>query len=207
MALILAGVLLAATASGAQSKGPIKIGDKLEVSPLLELARELRDAGYRERIEFAIVALQEMTSMYREEAMAVHPAQAVDRDQRNHYARWRWSTLEYAETLERINGFIRADSNVEILIDPQNTLRLLVDRRPVIVVGPRLDQPNHLSQRIIDRFCHVKECRGIEDNRPPQAPDEIDSVSAIWSFEQGRQPTLYTRDGLSFTFSTAEGLD
>ena len=37
---------------------PVKIGERLEVSPLIQLARLLQNAGYGSRIEFVLVALE-----------------------------------------------------------------------------------------------------------------------------------------------------
>ena len=185
---------------------PVKIGERLEVSPLIQLARLLQNAGYGSRIEFVLVALEEMSAAYKAEAHAIDVSAAADRATRNHFARWRLATLEYARSLDQLGDSMRRTSNVEILIDPQNLLRLNIDDRPVIIAGPRIDEPQVLARRIVERFCRAKPCSRLTESGPPQTAADIAEVFATWSFEQGKFPTLQTRDGLHFSFRSAADL-
>ncbi len=208
--VMLAGILTAgnghAVPSRSEVQRPVKIGERLEVSPLIQLARMLQGSGYRARIEFVIVALEEMSSAYKTEAQAIDVAAAPDRSTRNHLARWRMATLKYADSLDQLNHSIHRNSEIQIVIDSQNLLRLNVDYRPVIIAGPRIDQPQSLARRIVERYCLGKACSTLTENGPPQTISEVDEVFATWNFAQDKAPTLHTRDGLSFSFRSAADL-
>ena len=170
------------------------------------LAMAVSDAPTPVRADFAVAAVSEMVIAHRNEA------DRARQDARNNIAgrspaRWALAVDVYAADLTAVVNSVTTDTPVEIEIDPQNSVALNIDGKPVMVTFPKTLQQAVFEQRVIERFCNLYRCEDLiaEYHRSEQSPRFKNSVP-LWSFSEQAGPVCATDDGLQFQFQDTVNL-
>jgi hypothetical protein len=204
------------------------------VLPLMAVAKSLAGSPVDYRAEFARIALEEMANAYDEEVVraqeqVANPPQkrkkrrtdpAAERKARRELANWAVSTSDYAQRLRDMSRTIGDFTDVTIVVEAHDELRLVFNGQSIIVSGPRIDKPGPLNRRIVNRFCFIYPCDTVVPQATAAGSDaEADSNSTAgyysnvdappsghWSFAQNRKPTFITPNGLRFTYDDTTDL-
>jgi hypothetical protein len=200
LALICSFVLNLVAAAESRSNAPRSF------SELHRLAMAVNDAPVPVRADFAVAAVSEMVIAHRNEA------DRARQDARNNTAgrspaRWAHAVDVYAADLTALVNSVTTDTPVEIEIDPQNSVALNIDGKPVMVSFPKTLQQAVFEQRVIERFCNLYRCEDLitEYYRSDPSP-RIKKSAPLWSFSEQAGPVCATDDGLQFQFQDAVNL-
>lgn len=167
---------------------------------LVRLARSLGDAPDPMRRDFAWLALNEMVSVYTEEAARARRearGTARARDQ----ARWAAAVDAYAAKMTALAASMSAETQVRINIGPGNSVYVFMDGQPAIVTGVIGGQQAAYEQRVLERFCMLYLCAELLEEPQATGPPETKSRSGVhWSFSQHAGPACVSDDGLELQF-------
>ena len=202
--------------------------------PLVAVAKSLAESPSEYRAEFARIALEEMANAYDEEVAKAQaqvanppakksktkPDREAERKARIELAQWAASTSDYAQRLRAMSQGIGDFTDVTVVVEAHDQLRLVFNGQSIIVSGPRIDKPGPLNQRIVERFCFIYPCDTAAEDTGPAASGTADtsaasggyysnvdaSPSGHWSFAQNQRPTYITASGLHFTYDDTSNL-
>ena len=173
---------------------------RAEPGVLSRLARTLEAEPEAVRADFAAVALSEMITAYELEFGNLSVPGQVSRAEIAKQARWARALQQYLDELYAARDELDAGAAVELLVSPPAALQLMIGDRLIAVGSPRIDQPQLLTQLIVQVYCDSFVC----------APDLLEPPSPMvarsgerggWSFVAGQGSTYETADGLGFMFA------
>jgi hypothetical protein len=174
----------------------------LNVSPdvLLRLANSLQSASDEVRADFGSVALSEMITVYELEFDKLSVAGQVSHREMARQARWAAALQDFLDGLYAARDELDAGALVEVFVSPPVTVQLSIGERLLAVSSPRIDNPQALSQQIVQVYCDSFVCDpDVID--PPQPKPVIPAARGGWSFAAGKASTFETDDGLGFMFA------
>lgn len=168
-------------------------------APVAVLAKSMETTSPGARADFAWIALDEMFIAYDRELIELG-AQLGDSPMAHPDARWMQATRAYAARLRTIADAMTPQTPVDIRVEVPGLLLLYVDDAVVEISGPRIAEPDFMGQRIVKRYCEIRECNLATMLQDPAEVREPAVVKAIWSFSSGRGPVCLTNIGLEFQF-------
>ncbi|MCA8966521.1 MAG: hypothetical protein KDC48_16695 [Planctomycetes bacterium] len=189
---------------GAALMAPVVSASPVPGLPLPELAREVAAAGAAERLDFALIAIDEMAAAFRREVEHIDSEAPAAGDAAAR-ARWSSGTAAYAETLASLGDRALAAGDVAIHVDTVGDVLLFVDGTGLVVAGPRVAEPGLLAGAIAARFCRLHDCGRLlpapEDDEPATVAVTAAPPPAVeWSFSARGGATCRTEDGFDFLF-------
>jgi hypothetical protein len=167
--------------------------------PVALLAKSMETASPEARTDFVWIALDEMFIAYDRELIELD-AQLGDTPMAHPDARWMQATRAYAQRLRDIAEAMTPQTPVEVRVEVPGLLLLYVEDAVVEVSGPRIAEPDFMGQRIVERYCEIRECDMATTLEEPVEVREPVTVKAIWSFSSARGPVCLTNIGLEFQF-------
>jgi len=171
-------------------------GDEISIapSPLSRIAADLTDADPEQRTEFARIAVEEMIAEYAAVASEARGDSSPRRASRR--ARWSSAVETYVSQLRQALRGLENWEPVTVAPSDGNAVHLKIGDQPLIVTGPRLDRPDGLAWRILERYCSLAIC-------PDTTFDGIAAVPlphGVWSYGEGQGPTVSTPQGVHCVF-------
>ena len=179
----------------------------------LGLARRVQNSSFDEKAEFVRISLEEMAYAFSEEAEKAreefearlrNPNKKGDKDEEKDPRKWISATNSYAGRLQGLSESLTSDSYVDVRVSHEGAVILVVGGRNVIVSGPRIDRPEVLENRIIERVCVDTNCNQLES--ASLAPAAFDPLGGRWNFDDSSAPVFTTNNGLNFLFDDGGNL-
>lgn len=167
---------------------------------LARLAASLAGAEDYERADFARLALETLAADYDEEA-----ARALARGAEG----WARDAAAHAAQLRGLAGMAGDAADPGIEVDPLGVVNLTLDGRRVILVGPRLDDPQRFERALLAVWCAQRPCGlPLGDDREALVDDAhalAPGYQGQWNFEL-HGPTWVGPSGLRFGFADSSAL-
>ncbi|MGQ0657358.1 MAG: hypothetical protein ACT4NU_04570 [Chromatiales bacterium] len=173
----------------------------------VEMARRVQHGGADEKAEFARVSLDEMAYAFLEEAQRARdepPDPKKPRNEEKDPRKWAAATDAYAGRLMDMSESIVLGAHVDVRVAQEGAVILVISGRNVIVSGPRIDRPEVLERRIMERICLDADCLQLAGSS--FAPADYRPVGGRWSFEDPSAPIFSTSNGLNFLFEDSNNL-
>ena len=176
---------------------------------LPDLARAVAAGDALARLDFALVAIDEMAAAYRGEAERIYQ-ERQRQGEAGSRARWSSGTAAYAEQLRAMADRTLTARSVDVLVDAVGDVLLVVDGESVAVAGPRVAEPGLLAGAIVERFCRLQDCLRLVpasavrgDGEDPGAVTRAEPAPpprVEWSFSDQGGAVCRTDDGFEFLF-------
>lgn len=210
--IAVSAIVLAALALGARAQ---LAGARFDASPYPAIVAQIREGGPYDRQDFARMALEEMASVYEEEVTRAAQKPPRRAEDWGGYRRWMDTSARQATEYRVLAASISDASVINVVLDGPGTVRLIIDGRNVILAGPRIDGPDVLEARIVERACLYWVCSlpvlsgaqgadGYTDGAETETPTW--RAGGSWSFAQNRGPEYVTANGLHFRFADMQAL-
>jgi hypothetical protein len=167
---------------------------------LLELTNDLVISSDSERRDFARIVLVEMSAVYEEELNRARQFVPKTEAARRKLSRWRYATGSFLVQLLEIYQTLDSGASVGLHVDNHQRLLLIVERRPVVMSGPRIGREKALEERIVNNYCRIHECSQPREAERYIQPKPDFSDPGTWVLAQNHRPRYETGDGLSFRF-------
>lgn len=180
----------------------------VEPSTLAVVARQVQDADFYDRTDFARIALNELTLEYESELEVIRDEKKSTRSAQMKSYRWQNANIDFLNRLIRTRNALDTTLSIEIVTDRRDRVLIFVEDTAIVVNGPRHTRASTLEQRIVDAYCHTHACRLDEETASPDQQDattgadrQITRRGDSWSFTNDGRPTFATHDELYFEFS------
>lgn len=204
LAQILLALLCTCALAAAESieiAAPAPPGAFVPATPLVQIARALAAGDAGERVEFARIALTALADEYARAASAAGSSATRQR--------WSRETTHFADQLTAQAERLTDATTVDILVEASDAVRLMIDRTPVMLSGPSLDDPYRLDRHIVALWCESHPCAAASDDAAASgASPRADArpPDGAWAFSATQGPTFTTDRGLEFVFGDATDL-
>jgi len=164
------------------------------------LAKRLQGAPLALRSDLARAVLSELILAYGQEAI-----RARSEFRRTSFpagsSRWTVAVDALVRDLQRLLEGLSPQTPVQVSAQGVQTLYVIVDGNPVLLIGPRADENRLLEQRVLERFCSRNDCDDLIGDRQSKASVAGHSGSpALWRFSDPAGPVCASGDGLELQF-------
>jgi len=177
---------------------------RLQSTKLFRLARQIQDQSSAGLIEFVKISLEEMASVYQEEALEARQKSIEESKDRDKLIRWSRNSLAFANQLEALIKTINNSSQIELFFESFGELYILINGKPVLISSPVINQQNSLEQRIINRVCRRMQCEKKLLEQPASENVRSIWVYAQWEISDDNKYVFKTKNGLNFIFNDLE---
>jgi hypothetical protein len=184
-------LLIIAVPLCASTSPPAAAGGRIHVQPpqLALLARHLQQLDATARWEFASITLEVLQAVYRRELQAAAQERAGRTGQRAKLARWRRATGELVAELQAARQRLDGGAPFSVYADPQHQVLIVVDGRPILVSGPRLETEQAIERQVIARFCAFNDCSVLAAEALAR-PEPAASGAGVWVLAANAPPTF-----------------
>lgn len=174
--------------------------DRLQNTRLFRLARYIQQESRQKLSDFVKTSLEEMSAIYKEEALAAREKSLLDDKERNKLIRWSRNSLAFANQLDSLRKSVNPSSKLDLYFESFGELYILVNGKPVLISSPVINQQKSLEQRIINNICKRMYCDSKFLQKP--ASDLVRSlwVYAEWEVGENDHYLFKTKNGLHFIF-------
>lgn len=171
----------------------------------IKLAETLEASEDIKRIDFAWIAVSEVTSAY-EKVLEDSSSEVSENQKRRHkLSRWREGTREFIAELHLLLELISTSAEVKVHVEAGKLVTVFINNKPIVISGPEMNTSRLMERRIVDAYCELHDCG--ESLPSPQEPTASSAPieKGRWILEKRQGAVYETPDGLVFNFSNLSG--
>ena len=153
------------------------------------------------RVDFAIVALQELVETYMAEADLARK-EGNEKSENSKLSGWATSVDRFASQLLIVLEDVESGFPVDLSETASGELALAVADRMIVLAHPRADQQRAYEQRVLTDFCSRKNCNSLlsDSHESDSTPLSITPISPLWSFTQDGPICISDTDRIEIQF-------